>query len=40
MCFVSISENRRMKSVEIIVRRGGEGKRNNNGSSKSNDGIF
>jgi hypothetical protein len=35
MCFVSVYENRRMKLVEIVLRSGGGGKRENNGGSKS-----
>jgi hypothetical protein len=36
MYFVSIYENRRMKPVEIVLRREGGGKRKNNGGGKSN----
>jgi hypothetical protein len=36
MYFVSIYENRRMKPVEIVLRREGGGKRKNNGAGKSN----
>jgi hypothetical protein len=36
MCFVSIYENRRMKPVEIALKRGGEGKRENDRGGKSN----
>jgi hypothetical protein len=36
MCFVSIYENRRMKSVVIILRRWGGRKRDNDGGRKSN----
>jgi hypothetical protein len=35
MYFVFICENRRMKSVEIVLRRGLEGRRANNGGGKS-----
>jgi hypothetical protein len=35
MYFLSIYENRRMKPVEIVVRRG-KGKRENDGEGKSN----
>jgi hypothetical protein len=36
MYFVSIYENRRMKSVEIVLKKEGVGKRENNGGGKSN----
>jgi hypothetical protein len=36
MYFVSIYENRRIKSVEIVLRRGEEMKRENVGGGKSN----
>jgi hypothetical protein len=36
MYFVSIYENRRMKPVEIVLRRWGGGKRENNGRGKFN----
>jgi hypothetical protein len=35
MSFVSLYENRRMKPVEIVLRSGGEGKRENDGGDKS-----
>jgi hypothetical protein len=35
MHFVSIYENRRLKLVEIVLRSGGEGKRENDGGGKS-----
>jgi hypothetical protein len=35
MCFVSIDKNRRMKPVEIVLRRRREGKREKNGGGKS-----
>jgi hypothetical protein len=31
MCFVSLYENRKMKPVEIVLRRGRLGKRENDG---------
>jgi hypothetical protein len=34
--FVFIYENRRMKTVEIVLRREGEKKRKNDGGGKSN----
>jgi hypothetical protein len=36
MYFVSIYENRRMKPVEIVLRREERGKRENDGGGKSN----
>jgi hypothetical protein len=36
ICFVSIYENRRMKFVEIVLRREGGGNRENDGVGKSN----
>jgi hypothetical protein len=36
ICFVSIYENRRMKLFEIVLRREGEGNRENGGGGKSN----
>jgi hypothetical protein len=36
MYFVSIYENRRMKLVEIVLRKEAEGNRENNGWGKSN----
>jgi hypothetical protein len=36
MYFTSIYENRRMKPVEIVLRRRGRGKRENDGRGKSN----
>jgi hypothetical protein len=36
MCFVSIHENRRIKPGEIVLRKGGVGKRENDGVGKSN----
>jgi hypothetical protein len=35
MCFVSIYENRRMKFVEIVLKRGRRGKRENDGGGES-----
>jgi hypothetical protein len=35
MYFVSIYKKRRMKPVEIVLRRWGEGKRENDGGNKS-----
>jgi hypothetical protein len=36
MCFTSRYENRRMKPVEIVLRRGRGGKRENDAEDKSN----
>jgi hypothetical protein len=36
MYFVSVYENRRMKLAEIVLRREGGGKRENNGVINSN----
>jgi hypothetical protein len=36
MCFVSIFENRRIKPIQIVLRRGEGGKRENDGGGKSN----
>jgi hypothetical protein len=36
MCFLSIHENRKMKPVEIVLRRWGGRKRENDGGGKSN----
>jgi hypothetical protein len=36
MYFVTISENRRMKLIEIVLRRRGRVKRKKNGGGKSN----
>jgi hypothetical protein len=35
MCFVSVYENRRMKSVEIVLRRRGGGKKEYDGGVNS-----
>jgi hypothetical protein len=35
MCFTSIYKNRRVKPVQIVLRRGGGGKRENDGRGKS-----
>jgi hypothetical protein len=36
MYFVFIYENRRIKPVEVVLRMGGRGRRENNGKGKSN----
>jgi hypothetical protein len=36
MYFVSIYENKGMKRVEIVLRQGDKGKRENDGGGKSN----
>jgi hypothetical protein len=36
MCFGFIYENRRVKPVEIVLKRWGGGKRKNDGQDKSN----
>jgi hypothetical protein len=36
ICFVSVYENRRIKPVEIVLRRGEGRSRENNGRGKSN----
>jgi hypothetical protein len=40
MYFVFIFKNRRMKPVEIVLKRGGRGKRETNGGDKSNYDIL